>query len=74
MSIALISLAGGAWIFLAFLIVMLFAVTTSLYSRRGSGISQRPYGNVYGGAPGAHGPSVIDHDHVAARGYRGVRP
>jgi hypothetical protein len=74
MSIAFFSLAGGAWIFLAFLIVMLFAVTMSLYSRRGSGINQRPYGNVYGGAPGAHGSSVLDHDRTAARGYRGVRP
>jgi hypothetical protein len=74
MSIAFLSLAGGAWIFLAFLVAMFLAVTASLYSRRGSGISQRPYNKVYGGAPGARGSSVLDHDRQAAAGYRGVRP
>jgi hypothetical protein len=71
MSLALITLAGGAWIFLAFLILMLLAVTMSLYSRRGSGISQRPYNKVYGGAPGARGSSVLDHDRGA--GWRNTR-
>ena len=38
-----------------FLIVvgMLLIAAVQLYSRRFSGISQRPYHHVYGGAPGA---------------------
>ncbi len=35
-------LAGGAWIFLAFLVVGLFAVAYAYYSRSGSDISMRP--------------------------------
>jgi hypothetical protein len=74
MSLAFFSLAGGAWIFLAFLVVFLLSVTYSLYSRSGSGISQRPYGSIYGGAPGALGESTMTHDKSAARRFRGVRP
>lgn len=39
------ALAGGAFIFLGFLIVMLCAVTFAYYSRTGSEISQRPLGD-----------------------------
>ena len=71
---ATFSLAGGAWYFLAFLVVFLFAVTYSLYTRRGSGINQRPYGNAYTNAPGARGSSVLAHDESAATRYtRGTR-
>jgi hypothetical protein len=58
-----IALVGGSGIFLAFIIVM-FAVTVySLYTARGSGITQRPYGKIYSGAPGAIGSSNISgHD------------
>ncbi|HEX8119920.1 MAG TPA: hypothetical protein VF549_01525 [Solirubrobacteraceae bacterium] len=48
-----IELAGGAVIFGAFIIVFLMATVYSLYTKTGSGISQRPYKHVYGGAPGA---------------------
>jgi hypothetical protein len=43
----------------AFLVVvgMLLIAAIQLYTRRGSGISQRPYKHVYGGAPGAANPS-----------------
>jgi hypothetical protein len=35
----------------------------SLYTVRGSGITQRPYGKIYSGAPGARGASNISgHD------------
>jgi len=71
MSLALITLSGGAWIFLAFVVFYAFAVTRSLYSRAGTGISQRPYNKVYSGAPGARGASVLDHDHGA--GWRNTR-
>jgi hypothetical protein len=48
-----IALAGGAWIFLAFLIVAFFGVAFGYFTVKGSGITPRAYGKVYGGAPGA---------------------
>jgi hypothetical protein len=48
-----LAFVGGSGIFLAFLIVFLLAVIYGLFTVKGSAISQRPYGNVYGGAPGA---------------------
>jgi len=29
------------------------------YTRKGSGIEPRPYGKIYGGAPGAFGPGSV---------------
>ena len=46
-------LAGGALIFGLFLIVYLAAVTYGLYTRRGSGIDEHPYGNPYDAASGS---------------------
>ena len=40
-----------------FVVVMLVVAAMQLYSRRYSGIAQRPYKHVYGGAPGASGAS-----------------
>jgi hypothetical protein len=37
------TLAGGSFIFLAFVVLYLVAVTYSLYTRTGSGINQRPW-------------------------------
>lgn len=54
---SIISLAGGAWIMLAFLITFVAVLAYAFYSRRGSGIDQRPYVNVYDQAPGAKGES-----------------
>jgi hypothetical protein len=48
-----IALAGGAWIFLAFLIFAFFGFVYSYYTVKGSGITPRSYGKTYGGAPGA---------------------
>ena len=74
MSIAFITLAGGAWIFAAFLVVFTFAAIYGLYTTRGSGISQRPYANVYSNAPGATGSSTVGNDRVAAQNLtRGTR-
>jgi hypothetical protein len=64
-----ISLAGGWEVFAGFLVVFLLAVVTGLYTRGGSAINQRPYGDVHGDAPGALGPSVLDHDETAATLY-----
>jgi hypothetical protein len=58
-----IALAGGAWIFLAFLIVAFFAVAYGYFTIRGSGITHRSYGKVYGGAPAArHGGGASGRD------------
>jgi hypothetical protein len=74
MSTALITLAGGAWVFLAFVLLFTLATIHSLYTRRGSAINQRPYANAYTDAPGAVGSSVLSHDESAAsRITRGTR-
>ena len=51
-------------------------VVYGYYTVKGSGISERPYNKVYGGAPGAYGPgSASGHDdHVSMRDWsRGTR-
>jgi hypothetical protein len=40
-----------------FCIVMLAGVIYGYYTVDGSGIAETPYGKIYGGAPGAHGPA-----------------
>jgi hypothetical protein len=66
--------AGGSIIFGVFLIVFLFAMMYATYTRRGSGINQRSYGKIYGGAPGASIDSDLAHDRSAARNLtRGTR-
>jgi hypothetical protein len=40
-----------------FCFVLLAAVVYGYYTADGSGIAETPYGKIYGGAPGAHGPS-----------------
>ena len=68
------TLAGGSTIFGIFIVVFGLSVVYGLYTRTGSGINQRPYGNVYSNAPGAKGASVLSHDESAARRYtRGTR-
>jgi hypothetical protein len=74
MTIAM-ALAGGSFIFLAVLVVGFFGVVFGYYTRTGSGINPRPYGKIYGGAPGAFGPGDVsgkDHrEHVSwSRGTR----
>jgi hypothetical protein len=51
-----IDLAGGAIIFLLFVVAFTIAVAYSLYGRRGNAITHQPYGKIYGGAPGATHP------------------
>jgi hypothetical protein len=69
-----IELADGAWIFLAFILIWTASISYGLYTRRGSGINQRPYANVYSSAPGAKIPSTLSHDESAATRYtRGTR-
>ena len=52
----LIALAGGAWIFLGVVILMLVGVIIGFYTRKGSGMDLHPYRHVHGGAPGADTP------------------
>ena len=51
-------MAGGSLIFVGFLVLMVFVVAYSYYSRTGSGINQRP-SDGRGEAPGAAGESHI---------------
>ena len=51
-----IALAGGAWIFLGVVILMLIGLIIGFYTRRGSGVDLHPYRHVHGGAPGADTP------------------
>ena len=68
-----IEFAGGALIFAAFIVLYTLAVVFSLYTRKGSGISQRPYHHVYGGAPGAARASRLGSDRETNYGSRGTR-
>ena len=52
----LIALAGGAWIFLGVVILVLVGVIIGFYTRKGSGMDLHPYRHVHGGAPGADTP------------------
>ena len=63
--IALFTLADGAWIFAAFIVVWLLAIVHGYYTRRGSTINQRAYRR--SDTPGAKIPSVLSHDQSAAR-------
>ncbi|GAC1438739.1 MAG: hypothetical protein NVSMB51_15220 [Solirubrobacteraceae bacterium] len=71
---AFMHFADGQFIFGAFIILYTLAVIYSLYTRRGSGINQHPYGDMRGDAPGALGSSVLHHDESAATRYtRGTK-
>jgi hypothetical protein len=54
-----LALAGGAWIFLGFVVVFLFAVIFGYYTIKGSGISKTPFRRE-GGPP--ESPSEVAHD------------
>jgi hypothetical protein len=57
-------------------ILMLIGVIYGYYTVSGSGIAEHPYGKIYQGAPGAHGPgSASGHDErVSMRDWsRGAR-
>ena len=55
------TLAGGAFIFLAFVVLFTIAVTYSLYTLTGSGISQRPWKD---------GVSSLSHDETTTSLWR----
>ena len=66
-------LVGGWEVFAIFIVVFGLAAVYGLYSRAGSGISQRPYNNVYDSAAGARGASRLsgrDGNEAWTRGTR----
>jgi hypothetical protein len=56
-----VALAGGSWIFLAFVVIFLGAIIYSYFTRTGSGIDETPYGDV-DGSSGPERPSDLAHD------------
>jgi hypothetical protein len=71
-----VALAGGNGTFALVLVAIFFGVVWTLFTRTGSAISERPYFNQYGGAPGASGSSSVSgHDErVTMRDWsRGAR-
>jgi len=59
-----------------FSVVMLAGVIYGYYTVGGSGISETPYGKIYGGAPGAHLPASASgrDQHVSISDWsRGTR-
>ena len=66
-------LAHGSWIFLGFLVFAFVGVVIGYYTQKGSGITTRPYGKVYGGAPGAIGPGEIHDSRERSDWTRGTK-
>jgi hypothetical protein len=73
MVLAAFTLADGAWVFGAVMLIWLLSIAYSYYTRRGSAINQRPHAGVYSAAPGAKTPSVLGHDDSAAQRLIGRR-
>ncbi len=63
----LLAATGGATIFAIFLVVMLFVLAYGMYTRKGSGINQRPQGDNMGRA-GAQGKSRIANANDSTEG------
>lgn len=60
-------MSNGAFIFIAIVILLIFAIGwTSFGRRRGSGIGSHPVGDGHA-APGSTSPSERDHDHTERR-------
>ncbi len=67
-------LAGGAFIFLAFVVLYVIAVTYSTYTRSGSAIHQRPHNRLYTGAPGSGRRGTLGSDRERCKDWsRGCR-
>ena len=54
----MLAFAGGAWILVGVLVLLVVAVVIGHYTRRGNQIPQRPIDS-RAGSPGAEGPSRI---------------
>ena len=63
--ITAMTLTGGNLYFLAFIVIAFIGVVIGYFTVKGSGITPRAYGKVYGGAPSAkHGGDASGRDHV----------
>ena len=52
-----------SWVILVFSALLFVGVVYGYYTVKGSGISETPYGKIYGGAPGSFGPAnAAGHD------------
>ena len=60
-------LAGGTWIMVGFMAFLFVGVVVGYYTQAGSGITARPYGKIYSGAPGAKSPSNASSRDVSQR-------
>jgi hypothetical protein len=69
------ALTPGTWVMVGFMAFLFVGVVIGYYTQTGSGITPRPYGKIYSGAPGAYGPSdVSGKDHREVVSYsRGTR-
>ena len=69
------TIAGGAWYFLAFVLLMFFGgLVWGSYTRLGSGINHHPYYRRYTDSPGARRrPRISGHEGIAAMSSRGTR-
>jgi hypothetical protein len=68
------TLLGGAWIFLGFIIFMVIVLIHVNYTRKGSGINMRTYSRRYGDAPGAKAPNRISgRDGIGTMSSRGTK-
>lgn len=56
-----LTLVGGTWIFLGFVIFWILVVIYSYYTRTGSGINQHPYADLDHNS-GRETPSELAHD------------
>jgi len=67
--------ARGSWIMVGFCVFLFVGLVLGYYTQKGSGINPRPYGKIYGGAPGAFGPGSVSgkDDREQADWGRGTR-
>jgi hypothetical protein len=59
LGVAPLAFVRGSWIMVGFCLFLFVGVVVGYYTQKGSGITARPYGKVYGGAPGAFGPGEV---------------
>jgi hypothetical protein len=57
-----IALTRGSWILVGFMVILFCGVVYGYYTVKGSGISETPYGKIYGGAPNAGKASASGKD------------
>jgi hypothetical protein len=60
-------MAGGSEFILIVMAVLFVGVAYGYYTVKGSGISETPYGKVYGGAPGAFSPASASGKDATSR-------